>query len=110
MKYDSHAAVIVLIMALITMLLRFLPFLIFRNEEKTPKWVMYLGDVLPQAIIGMLVIYCLRAVNFTVSPFGLPEIIACAAVAVLQIWRNQSTLSILGGTAVYMILVQAVFV
>lgn len=110
MKFDSHAAILVLLMAVITMLLRFLPFLIFRNEEKTPKWVLYLGEVLPQAIIGMLVIYCLRTVTFTASPFGLPELIACAVVAGLQIWRNQSILSIISGTVVYMVLVQVVFV
>lgn len=110
MKFDSCAAVIVLIMALVTMLLRFLPFLIFRKEDRTPGWVLYLGEVLPQAVIGMLVIYCLRTVSFTASPFGLPEILSCTVVAVLQIWKNQSILSILGGTAVYMVLTQAVFV
>ena len=101
------SAVLVAVMAAVTVLLRFLPFLIFR--ERTPKYVTYLGKVLPPAIIGMLVIYCLRSVSFTSSPFGAPELIAAACVAGLQIWKRNSLVSILAGTAVYMLLVQTVF-
>ncbi len=109
MTSDIYSALLVLIMALITVFLRVLPFIIFRNQDKTPAWVKYLGKVLPQAIIGMLVIYCLRTISFTSVPFGIPEIISCAVVAVLQFWKNNTVLSIVAGTVMYMILIQLVF-
>lgn len=107
MNTDVHAAVLVLLMALVTWLLRFLPFLIFRKN--TPLYILYLGKVLPSAIIGMLVIYCLKDITFTAAPFGLPEIAAAAGVAGLQRWKRNSLLSILFGTILYMILTQFVF-
>ena len=103
---DARAALLVAIMAAFTMLLRFLPFLIFRGGRTTPAYVSYLGDVLPQAIIGMLVIYCLKDISFAAAPFGLPELLACAAVVGLQVWRRSSLVSILAGTAVYMVLIR----
>jgi len=90
-------------MAVTTWLLRFLPFIIFRKQ--TPAYIAYLGKVLPAAIIGMLVIYCLRNISFTKSPFGLPELIAGAAVVILQWKKRNSLLSILCGTGIYMILI-----
>lgn len=102
-----RAAVLVAVMAAVTGLLRFLPFLIFR--ERTPKYIAYLGNVLPPAIIGMLVVYCLKDVTFAAEPFGLPELLAAACVVGLQIRRRNSLISILAGTAVYMLLVQLVF-
>lgn len=104
---NTHAALLVAVMALVTMLLRFLPFLLFR--KKTPPYITYLGEVLPAAIIGMLVVYCLKDTVLTETPFGVPEILAVLAVAGLQAWKRNSLLSILGGTALYMLLVQAVF-
>ena len=104
---NTHAALLVVIMSAVTILLRFIPFLIFR--KKTPAYIAYLGDVLPAAIIGMLVIYCLKDTDMTQAPFGAPEIMAGLAVAGLQIWKRKSLLSILGGTAVYMILIRTVF-
>ena len=101
------AAGIVAVMALGTIALRFLPFLVFR--KKTPPFISYLGEVLPAAIIGMLVVFCLKDTVITRSPFGAPELIAAAATAGLQIWKRNSLISILGGTCVYMILVQLVF-
>ncbi len=106
MSANAHAAVLVAVMAAFTMLLRFLPFLIFRKGRTTPAYVSYLGQVLPQAIIGMLVIYCLKDISFAAAPFGLPELLACAAVVGLQIWRRSSLVSILAGTAVYMLLIR----
>ena len=103
----THAALLVLTMAAVTILLRFLPFLVFR--KRIPPYIAWLGEVLPAAIIGMLVVYCLKDTVLTKAPFGAPEIIAGLAVAGLQAWKRNSLLSILGGTAVYMILVQAVF-
>lgn len=102
----SHAAVLVAVMAAVTALLRFLPFLIFRGGRKTPALISYLGQVLPQAIIGMLVIYCLKDVSLTAAPFGLPELIAGAAVVLLQAWRRNSLVSILSGTVLYMLLIR----
>ena len=104
---NTHAALLVAVMAAVTMLLRFLPFLVFR--KKIPPYVAYLGEVLPAAIIGMLVVYCLKDMTVTRAPFGAPEIIAGLAVVGLQAWKRNSLVSILGGTVIYMVLVQAVF-
>ncbi len=102
-----RSAVLVAVMALVTMLLRFLPFFVFR--KKVPPYIRYLGDVLPAAIIGMLVIYCLKDITIAVSPFGLPELAAAACTVGVHVWKRNSLLSILSGTAVYMLLVQLVF-
>ena len=107
MNANGHAAVLVAVMSVFTVLLRFLPFLVFR--KKVPSYVVYLGKVLPPAIIGMLVIYCLRNMSFVTAPYGIPEIAAAAVVVLLQAWKRNSLLSILSGTAVYMVLVQLVF-
>ena len=96
--------IIVAIMAVVTILLRFLPFIVFRKQ--TPPFVAYLGKVLPAAIIGMLVIYCLKDTAITGFPFGLPELISIAAVVLMQIWKRNSILSILTGTVMYMILIR----
>lgn len=101
------SAIIVGVMAAVSALLRFLPFLVFR--KRTPPYVAYLGRVLPPAIIGMLVVYCLKDVTLTAAPFGLPELIACLTVAAVQLWRRSSLWSILAGTAVYLMLVNVVF-
>lgn len=100
---DTHAAILVLAMAVTTWLLRFLPFIIFRKQ--TPAYIAYLGKVLPAAIIGMLVIYCLRNISLTKAPFGLPELIAGAVVVILQWKKRNSLLSILSGTGIFMILI-----
>jgi len=102
---DAHAAALVAAMAAATWLLRFLPFIVFRR--RVPAYVLYLGRVLPAAIIGMLVVYCLKDVNPAAAPHGLPELIAAATVVGLHCWKRNSLVSILGGTAVYMVLVQA---
>ena len=102
-----RAAALVAVMAAMTILLRFLPFLIFRSGA--PKYIAYLGKVLPSAVIGMLVIYCLKDVSFVSAPFALPELIASVCVVVIQARSRNSLLSILSGTAVYMILLRAVF-
>ena len=102
-----RAAILILTMSLATILLRFLPFMAFRN--RTPAYVVYLGRVLPPAIIGMLVIYCLKDVSLSARPWGLPELIASACVVGMQIWRRNSLVSILAGTVIYMSLVQLVF-
>ena len=105
----GYAALLVAIMAVVTALLRALPFLVFRGEKNTPGYIVYLGEVLPAAIIGMLVIYCLKDVSLTAAPFGLPELLSVFCVAGLQAWRRNSLVSILGGTAMYMLLTRLVF-
>lgn len=106
---DLHSILIVLVAALATMATRFLPFLIFRDGQKTPQIVTYLGKVLPCAIMGMLVVYCLKDVAFLSYPYGIPEFLGCGFVAALHLWRRNSLLSIGAGTVFYMILVQFVF-
>ena len=102
-----RAAILILVMSLATVLHRLLPFMVFR--DRTPAYVTYLGRVLPPAIIGMLVIYCLKDVSLTVRPFGLPELIASACVVGAQVWKRNSLISILAGTVIYMALIQLVF-
>ena len=102
-----NAAVLIAVMSLTTILLRFLPFLIFRKQ--TPPYITYLGKVLPPAIIGMLVVYCLKDVTIMSHPHGLPELIASLTVIVLQVLKRNALLSILSGTAVYMLLIQLIF-
>ncbi len=92
-----------------TMLTRFLPFLVFPAGKPTPKYVQYLGKVLPSAVFGLLVVYCLKNVSVFAGSRGLPEMISIGAVAALHLWKRQMLLSIAGGTICYMILVQAVF-
>lgn len=104
-----HTILLIAIMALVTAALRFLPFLIFGENRKTPPLITYLGQVLPYAIMGMLVVYCLKDVSFTAAPFGIPEAIGCAVVALLHVWKRNTLLSIGAGTVVYMLLVQLVF-
>lgn len=106
---DLHSARIIGVIALVTAALRFLPFLIFGKNRKTPPLVSYLGQVLPYAIMGMLVVYCLKGISFTAAPFGLPEILGCTAVTLLHIWKRNTLLSIGGGTVCYMLLVQFIF-
>lgn len=93
-----------------TMVTRFLPFLIFPAGKPTPKYIQYIGKVLPSAVFGLLVVYCLKDVSLSASPYGFPEAIALAVVIALHLWKKQILLSIAGGTAVYMLLIQFVFV
>ena len=89
-----------------TMATRFLPFLIFREGRPVPPYVQYLGKALPSAIFAMLVVYCLRNVDFTGGAHGLPELVSITATAALHLWRRNMLLSILGGTLYYMAIVQ----
>ena len=100
-------AILIMIMSAGTILTRFLPFLAFRKQ--TSPYVSYLGRVLPPAIIGMLVVYCLKDITPAVHPFGIPELIAAACTVGLQAWRRNSLVSILAGTVLYMVLTRTVF-
>ena len=106
---DLHSTLLVAVVALVTIALRFLPFLIFGENRKTPPIIAYLGQVLPYAIMAMLVVYCLKDVTLTAAPFGIPEFIGCAVVALLHLWKRNTLLSIGAGTVCYMLLVQLVF-
>lgn len=92
-----------------TMLTRFLPFLLFPAGRTTPKYIQYLGKVLPSAVIGLLVIYCLKNVSLLSGNHGIPEILSITLVIVLHLWKRQMLLSIAGGTVCYMLLVQFLF-
>ena len=99
---------IIAVVAAVTIFIRFMPFLIFRKN--TPKIILYMGKVLPYAIMGMLVVYCLKHVSFVKGSHGIPEIIAVVLVVLLHKWKHNTLLSILIGTIAYMLLVQVVFV
>ncbi|MBR2028806.1 MAG: branched-chain amino acid transporter permease [Oscillospiraceae bacterium] len=92
-----------------TMLTRFLPFMVFNEKSQPPKFIKYLGNVLPAAIFSMLVVYCLKNVHIFSGSHGLPEFIAIGITTALHLWKRQMLLSIAGGTVAYMILVQMIF-
>lgn len=105
----SEQLIIIAMVALGTMVMRFLPFLIFPAGRPTPRYIQYLGKVLPGAIFGMLVIYCLKNVSPLAAPHGIPELLSIAVVVVLHLWKKQMILSMAGGTLLYMVLIQLVF-
>ena len=98
------------VMAGVTFLTRLLPFLLFDRGGHPPKIVLYLGRVLPPAIIMMLIVYCLRNVSFTGGSHGIPELLCVAVAAGLHWWKGNNLLSIFSATVLYMVLVQFVFV
>ena len=102
--------VIVLVACACTVLTRALPFVLFGRSGSPGRGVLYLGMVLPPAVMAILVVYCLRGVDLAGPAHGLPELLAAAAVVGLHLWRRNTLLSIAAGTALYMVLVQAVFV
>lgn len=103
----SHALALVAVIAGVTALLRFLPFVLF--SRRTPQLVLYLGRVLPYAVIAMLVVYCVKDVHPLSGSHGLPEAISIALVVVLHRWKHNTLLSMLAGTVCYMLLIQLVF-
>ena len=106
---NVHAMLIVAVAGIVTAALRFLPFLIFGGDRKTPAYITYLGKVLPYAIMAMLMVFCLKNVSLVSTPYGLPELISCAMVVLLHVWKRNTLISIIGGTVCYMVLVQLVF-
>lgn len=106
---DTQALLIVLVAAGVTVLLRFLPFFVFGGGKETPELISYLGRVLPFAIMGMLVVFCLKNVSMVAAPYGTPEAIACLVTVAIHLWRKNTLLSIVTGTVCYMMLVQMVF-
>ena len=106
---NLHTVLLIVVISVVTMMLRFLPLWVFGNGKQTPKLIQYLGKVLPYAIMGMLVVFCLKGVSLVSAPFAIPELIACTVVVLLHVWKRNTVVSIVGGTVVYMILVQMVF-
>lgn len=106
---DLYTWSMVAVIALVTAAIRFLPFMIWGGNKKTPKIVEKLGKVLPYAIMGMLVVYCLKDTSFAGAEGFMPQLLACLLVAVLYIWKRSTLISIVAGTVCYMLLVQMVF-
>ena len=109
MSIDLHGMALVAVVAAVTMLIRFLPFLAFGGGRPTPRFITYLAGVLPCAIMTMLVVYCLRHVSLLQGSHGLPELIAILLTVGLHLWKRQMLLSIAGGTVCYMLLIQFIF-
>lgn len=100
----KYSLLLIAIMSLVTQMLRFLPFAVF--AKGTPKPILYLGKVLPPAIMAMLVVYCLRNTSFTGGSHGIPEAVSVLLVVILHKWKHSTLLSIICGTVCYMLLVQ----
>ena len=92
-----------------TIVTRFLPFIIFPANKKTPPAITFLGQMLPAAVMGLLVIYCFKDVSFLSGTHGIPELLATAVTVLLQVFVRNMLLTIAGGTIFYMYLVQYVF-
>lgn len=107
---SSYTLSAILVIALVTFGTRVAPFILFGKGRPTPKYIVYIGNYLPPAIMAMLIIYCLRNVHLNTFPFGIPEVIGVVVVAALHIWKRNNLISIIGGTAIYMIAIQVVFV
>lgn len=103
-----HSVILIAVMSAVVIFLRSVPFLIFRGKE-TPEIINYLGRFLPYAIMGMLLVYCLKSTPIVAAPHGLPELIAIGITVAMQLWKKNSLLSSLIGTVSYMLLVQIVF-
>ncbi len=108
MSPNLHGLLMIAVVALTTMLIRFAPFLLFPAGRKTPAFVLYLGRVLPYAVIAMLVVYCFRGLGTASSGQLLAELLSTALVVGTYVWKRNSILSIVGGTACYIILVNFV--
>lgn len=106
---QTQILITILLIAVTTLLTRMLPFLLFPDHKKTPAYIEYLGKVLPFSIMGMLVVYCFKSVSVIKWPHALPEVIAGVFVVVIHKWKHNLLVSIVGGTVLYMIMVQAVF-
>ena len=95
MGKTAHDLLLILVIAAVTVSIRALPFLVFREGRPVPKLVTELSSVLPAAVMGMLVIYCLKDITPMTHPFGIPELIAAVCVAGVQVWKRNSLISIL---------------
>lgn len=106
---DKHAMIVILVMGFVTLMTRILPVLIFGRGERVPDYILYLGKVVPYTAMGLLIVYCLKDVPVRETPHGIPELIALAVVSGTYLWKRNSIFSVVIGTVLYMLLVQAVF-
>lgn len=106
----THQILLVVTIALVTFFTRVLPFLLFPDGKEPPRFISYLSQVLPAAVMGMLVVYCLKDVTPLAYPYGLPEVLAVFLVVLSYLWKRNTLFSILLGTVSYMLFVQVVFV
>lgn len=109
MLTTGQAVASIAVMAAVTFLTRALPFLLFDRGDHPPKLVLYLGQVLPPAIIAMLIVYCLKGISFAAPGGWVPTLLAGGAAVLLHLWKGNDLLSIFGATVLYMVLVQGVF-
>ena len=105
----KHSLIIILVMGVVTLATRILPVLIFGRNEKIPKYIMYLGKVVPYTAMGLLIVYCFKDVSVVQKPHALPELIAMTVVIVSYLWKRNAIFSVVIGTVLYMLLVQMVF-
>jgi branched-subunit amino acid transport protein AzlD len=105
--FQTFITIIMLMLG--TMCTRFLPFIFFRADRATSPYIQRLGKVLPYAVIGLLVVYCLKDVSFISGSYGLPEFISILVIVVLHLWKKNTLISIFAGTLTYMVLIQYVF-
>ncbi|MDD6190294.1 MAG: AzlD domain-containing protein [Firmicutes bacterium] len=103
---DKYIIMLTAVMAVVTLLLRAMPFILFDHGERTPKWITYLGKVLPPAIMSMLLVFCLRNISIFEGTHGIPELICVAVAMILHGWKRNTLLSIGTSTILYMIIVQ----
>lgn len=109
MTVSQHIITIAMVV-LGTVITRFTPFIVFPANKPAPKYIQYLGKALPAAALGLLVIYCFKGVDILGGSHGIPELIALISIVGLHVWKRQVLLSIAGGTVIYMLLVNFVFV
>ena len=109
MLSTGQAVASIAVMAAVTFLTRALPFLLFDRGDHPPRLVLYLGKVLPPAIIAMLIVYCLKGISFAAPGGWVPTLLAGGAAVLLHLWKGNDLLSIFGATVLYMVLVQGVF-
>ena len=101
--------IIIVVIVFATLLIRFSPFFLFPENKEVPEFITYLGKCLPPAMMGLLVVYCLRNTVVTSMPFGLPELLAVSFIVIVHKWKNNFLLSLGGSTLLYMFLVQSIF-
>ena len=104
-----HAMIVIAVMGLAVLSTRIVPVLIFGRGERVPEFILYLGRVVPYTAMGLLIVYCLRDMPVLDAPHGLPEIISLTVVTVTYLWKRNTILSVVAGTALYMFLVQSIF-
>lgn len=109
MPDTRHAMIVIAAMGLAVLATRIVPVLIFGRGEKVPEFILYLGHVVPYTAMGLLIVYCLRDVSVLEAPHGIPELLSLAVVTLTYLWKRNTILSVVIGTALYMFLVQSVF-